>query len=98
MKKYICEFSSVQLKVIQDALELFSRVKMGQLESVAEPINLPVETSPDEVHRLRNGLGDLKSILGLTRNGHLGIANRKCGLRAHTAWDLSGFEALPVVG
>lgn len=81
-------FSTKQLTSIMNALELFSRVSMGQLYYVLEvlPWNC---MNPTEIDVCRNLLRNLSPLVtGLPRNAHFGIASPKCGEKAHIAWDI----------
>ena len=84
-RKYSCEFSSEQLRTIIYALDLFSRIKMGQIEEVAHIANCHDYKSRYE---LEESLKELKHLLGLKRHAHLGIYHEDCGIEAHRAWDI----------
>lgn len=82
-----------QAQVLVDSLDLFSRILLGQLESVAHvmmkhEVSKLDDTDWEYYHILEERLRSSKYLLGFERNGGLGIHNEKVDDNARVAYDV----------
>lgn len=91
---YRLEMNSEQARAVIAALDLFSRIGMGQLEEIEHFIAWEGVLKIREPHTLimRDALRDLcnqmKAILGHPTNGSWGITNAEVPKRCRVAYDL----------
>lgn len=85
--KYLLEIDKEHAKVIIEALDVFSRIHMGQLEVVAEQHVHSFDNAEDFIE-LRKTINLLKSDLGLHPNAHWGIRSPRVIESAKVAFDI----------
>jgi hypothetical protein len=94
-RKYILHLTENQARVIVKALDLYSRIGMGQLGEIAYVLmNYSKSSSDNEIqdradrfHVLRERL-DIISQSWMGRSGHYGISSEKISDVFRIAWDI----------
>jgi hypothetical protein len=93
MAKYNLTITENQGQVLCKALELLSRIYMGQLGDIAFQVFAGMQDT-DRYCKLRDGLEALETLAtGLERNAFHGIYSDKISDVARIAWDLDFFLA-----
>ena len=89
-KQFVLKMNRRQAGVITAALDLYSRIGMGQISEVENILRLDRHVKPDYSHdAVRNALDFVKrEIFGLDGNGNLGIHNETVPKNYRVAWDL----------
>jgi hypothetical protein len=92
MNAYDLRITDKQASLLVDALDLYSRVLMGQLEEVASLHKWKHCMGPDfdieRIHKLEDSLRGLKTLLGHPPNGSAGIGSREVHDDARKAYDM----------
>lgn len=83
MKKYTLTLNENQMLLVRDALDLYSRIGIGQFEIISE-VYAPFER--DEL--MRNGLNVAKKACGHPPNGSYSINNPTVNDRFRQAFDI----------
>lgn len=98
--KVALEVTLEQAAAISKALDLYTRIGMGQLEEVALLASMglvPVRTaagsprqvaSPDQCEQLRELMDQAKCILGFARTAHAGIGNPNIDITVARAYEV----------
>lgn len=88
--KYLLEINEEHAKVIIEALDVFSRIHMGQLNIIAEQLNFSNFFNKTNIHNtdFRKKIDELKAIIGLSSSGHLGIRSEVVHEDAKVAYDI----------
>jgi hypothetical protein len=89
-QKYVLHLTEKQAQVIVNALDLYSRIGMGQLKEVAHILRLNPNSSDntsDILNDIYNELIDL-SKLWIGGSGYYGIFSDKISDVFRTAWDI----------
>jgi hypothetical protein len=88
--KYLLEINEEHAKVIIEALDVFSRIHMGQLDIVAEQLNFSDFFNKTNVYDtgFKLKIDELKTMIGLCGNSHLGIRNKMVHEYAKIAFDI----------
>lgn len=89
-RHYTLTLNEHQAYVIKEALDLFSRIHMGQLDTVADVfVAYAQERGFDTLSFLRDELDNLSPIwTGLHKHAYHGIHSPKISDKARVAWDL----------
>lgn len=102
-EKYTLEVNEEQLRLIQNSLDLYSRVLIGQFEEVAQVAamynvnmleksetgnTLPDKSAYQEHHIFTDKIRECKSILGFHPNGSYGIFNQGVHNDARNSFDI----------
>lgn len=86
------ELSDNQADVLISALDLYSRIHLGQFEEVANIARMYDISKFDKDYDAHNDFDDaireVKGILGFDRNGSYGIFNEQVNDIARVAWDM----------
>lgn len=79
--------NETQARVIMEALELFARINIGQIDAISTVFLFRKKWDWDQFHYYENGL---KRVLfpQLTTNESYGIYSSEAGERAQVAWDI----------
>ena len=97
MKKLQVEMTLEQARVINQALDLFSRVYMGQLENIttmARMFDINAFNEEQEANKWEHYetasyyMGKVKEELGFNVNSSWGIYSPECNQVARDAWDI----------
>ena len=85
--KYILEMTEAQARNLVRALDLYSRIGMGQLEAVGQEVQMwsGQAISPDE--ETKKGIKNLKAALFGFSHGHLAITAEKVHDTYRISWD-----------
>lgn len=89
-RQYTVTLSERQVRVIKDALDLYSRIGMGQLKEVVNILCLNKddrENRHDIISIIRNSLESLSN-LWIGGSGYHGITSRKISNSFRVAWDI----------
>lgn len=84
--KCTLEMTRQQADVVCKALDLFSRVLIGQLEEIESVCTF--NGIPGDMDALQQALNEAKHALGHPSNGSWGIYNENVPDRARIAWDI----------
>lgn len=98
MKKYNLEITEEQAYIISNALDLYSRVLIGQFEEVANVITWNIrkfkdidgrEISPDNMNFFKDGIEKCKEVfLNIPRHGSHGIHSPEVDDSARKSYDM----------
>lgn len=91
MSKYKLELDEKQARVVQDALECYGRVLMGQLEYVEEVWRWRTPYSEEKMKKMeemRRYLEMAKGAIKLSPNSHFGVNNPEISDDARKAFDI----------
>ena len=91
MNKYILELDEEQLKLIQSALDLRSRIQMGQLEELVDHFNGPLRHLENEkLNNAKEKIQEVKEILfpELSGSAFYGIKNNSLPIESQRAYDM----------
>ena len=86
-RSYSLTLTENQLAVVEKACDLYTRVFLGQLDSVAWLLTLVIE-DVEKYQRLKEGLGELKPLIWGQRNGGPGIRSERIPDNAKVAYDI----------
>ena len=86
--KYLLELQPEHTRPLIEALDLFARIHMGQIESMAEAIRFESLTPPEKIEKIRELCKEIKGTFGHPPNGSYGIYHQKVPQSAKVAWDL----------
>jgi hypothetical protein len=88
MKKITIEMSETQAKIVQDALELYARLGLGQMEYVADHVIDNNDLSMARSDSIRGLAMGMKEVLGHPANGSYGIGSEKVGANYKQAYNM----------
>lgn len=84
---YVLKLNSEHAEVLQNALELWSRIHMGQIEEVAWPLQDMVHTVA--YHELKDKLKECCPLVtGLPPNAYFSLTSEKVPETAKMAWEM----------
>lgn len=92
--KYNIQCSREQVQLINNALDLYSRVLIGQLQEVESVLrwNIPENDDPnryEKLNKLSDAIKEAKPLIGLPQNGSYGIHNTtEVSDVARKMWDM----------
>lgn len=88
---YRLELNSEQARTVIQALDLFSRIGMGQIEEIEHFLFWNGILGVDDLgkkEQIRNLCNQIKILLGHPINGHAGIAQEQVPRICRLAWDI----------
>lgn len=88
MRRYTLEITEHQAQTLVDALDLYSRIGLGQFLEVADVYVHAHDVSQEEREELEIRLTQAKAAVGHPRNGSFGIHSREVPDAFRVAWDL----------
>lgn len=88
MIKYTLTVTEDQARIIHDALDLYTRIGIGQFENVLEVYDRGCRLKPEQRHAIRESLLCAKTAAGHPRNGSWGIHHVKVADRFRSAYDI----------
>lgn len=86
-----------QAQACSNALDLYARICMGQIEEVAQMVAMGrikpncdtgAIASPGQCDQIRGLTASIKAVLGLSSGQHHGIGSKLAGDSAHRAWEV----------
>jgi len=86
--KYNLTVTEEQARILTDALDLYSRIGIGQFEEVLQVYDRNLKLDEETRDRIRIGLDIAKREAGHPRSGSHGIHNEKVDDRFRAAYDL----------
>ena len=90
------EMTARQLRLVVNALDMFVRLGIGQVEEVVDNLDLMFDLTPEKKDDLRVLVNRIKTeIINQPVNGSYGIGNRKVKKPVHDSYDL--YKALAKV-
>jgi hypothetical protein len=87
MYKLEVELDGIQARVVINALDLFARIHMGQIDAIANVLS-EGDYTPEQIDNVRSLCKEIKTELGHHANGSYGIYNSKVPVDGRAAWDI----------
>jgi hypothetical protein len=87
---YTIELDDAHVRAFINAMDLFARIGIGQLEEIANIIgyNGIYSADTDQIERVRELCVEMKKVLGIPVNGSMGIYGDKVPSQCKIAWDM----------
>jgi hypothetical protein len=88
MSKYTLTLNEKQAQILVSALDLYSRIGIGQFEEVLQVYDRDLKLDHDQRERIRKALNVAKGEAGHPSNGSYGIHNPEVRGEFRTAYDI----------
>lgn len=89
MKQYTLTLNEQQAEVLCQALDLFTRIGLGQFENVIDVFDRGAKRSVEDREAARRFIEDAKYALGFTANASFGLRNERVEDVFRVAYDVN---------